>query len=275
VPYSFSGESLAAEAIVVRTWCLSEVTLKRVRETGVPEVAVLPIGACEPHGLHLPYGADTYEAVAIAERACAIAHERGARVMLLPAIPYGVNSNLLSFPMTIHVQQETLNRIVRDVVFSLERHGVYKLVLLNGHGGNDFVGGLRDLYGQTKVWIFLVNWWQVGSDKLREIFEEVGDHSGEMETSVCMAIVPNLVHLEDADEGAVRPFRMEALAKGWAWTTRPWERLTKNSGHGDPRKATAEKGERYLNLVAERIANFLVELAKTPIDEWFPFEPPK
>ncbi|MCS3919552.1 creatininase family protein [Fervidibacter sacchari] len=259
----------------MRLWCLSEVTLKRVREMGVPEVAVLPIGACEPHGLHLPYGADTYESVAIAERACAIAFERGAKVMLLPPIPYGVDSNLLSFPMTIHVRQETLNQIVRDIVFSLERHGVYKLVLLNGHGGNNFVGGLRDLYGQTKVWIFLVNWWQVGSDKLQEIFDEVGDHAGEMETSVCLAVVPNLVRLEDADEGEVRPFRMEALTKGWAWTTRPWERLTKNSGHGNPRKATAEKGERYLNLVAERIANFLVELARTPIDEWFPFEPPK
>lgn len=241
----------------------------------MPKVAVLPIGACEPHGLHLPYGADTYEAVAIAERACALAHERGAKVLLLPAIPYGVDSNLLSFPMTIHVKQENLNAIVRDIVFSLEKHGVYKLVLLNGHGGNDFIGGLRDLYGQTKVWVFLVNWWQVGSDKLGEIFEEVGDHAGEMETSVCMAIVPHLVHLENADDGAVRPFRFEATLKGWAWTTRPWERLTKNSGHGDPRKATAEKGERYLDLVANRVARFLLELSQTPIDEWFPFEPPK
>ncbi len=259
----------------VRSWCLSEVTLKQIREQGLPEIAVLPIGSCEPHGLHLPYGSDTFEAVIIGERVCALAHERGAKVMLLPAIPYGVNSNLLSFPMTIHVSQETLNTILSDIVFSLEKHKVYKLVLLNGHGGNDFLGGLRDLYGKTKVWIFLVNWWKVGSDKLGEIFEEVGDHAGEMETSVCLAIIPHLVHLEDADDGAVRPFRFEALTKGWAWTTRPWERLTKNSGHGDPRKATVEKGERYLNILVERIANFLVELSQSPIDEWFPFEPSK
>jgi len=258
----------------MRPWCLSEVTLKQVREIGVPEVAVLPIGACEPHGLHLPYGTDTYEAMAVAERACALAYERGAKVMLLPPIPYGVDANLLSFPMTIHVQQATLNQIVRDIVFSLERHGVDKLVLLNGHGGNEFVGGLRDLYGQTKVWVFLVNWWQVGHDRWGEIFETVGDHAGEMETSVCLAVIPHLVRLEDADEGAVRPFRIDALEKGWAWTTRPWERLTKNSGHGDPRCATAEKGERYLRLVVERIADFLLELAKSPLDEWFPFQAP-
>ncbi len=257
----------------MREWCLSEITLHHIRTVGVPEVVVLPIGACEPHGLHLPYGSDTYEAVAIAEQACARASERGARVLLLPAIPYGVDSNLLAFPMTIHVRQETLNQIVRDIVFSLERHGVYKLVLLNGHGGNDFVGGLRDLYGQTKVWVFLVNWWQVGSDRAKEIFDEVGDHAGEMETSVCLAVIPHLVCLELAYKGKVRSFRMEALKRGWAWTTRPWERLTTNSGHGDPRKATAEKGKQYLDIVVERITDFLVALSHAPLDEWFPFEP--
>lgn len=256
----------------MRPWCLSELTLKVVREIGTPEVAVLPVGSCEPHGLHLPYGTDTYEAVAVAEKACSIAYERGAKVMLLPPIPYGVDANLLSFPMTIHVRQETLNQLLVDIVLSLEKHRVYKLVLINGHGGNDFVGGLRDLYGRTKVWIFLVNWWQVGNDKAKEIFEEAGNHAGELETSVCLAVIPHLVHLENADDGAVRPFRFEALEKGWAWTTRPWERLTVNSGYGNPQKATPEKGERYLSLVSERIANFLVELARAPIDDRFPFK---
>ncbi len=254
----------------MRPWCLSELTLKAVRENRF-EVAVLPVGACEPHGLHLPYGTDAYEVTAIAEGACAKAHERGAGVVLLPTIPYGVDSNLLSFPMTIHVRQETLNALVRDIAASLERHGVYKLVILNGHGGNEFKGGLRDLYGQTKVWLFLVEWWRVSSDG---IFEEGGGHADEMETSLCLAIVSHLVHLADADDGAVRPLRFEALEKGWAWTTRPWERFTKNSGCGDPRKATAEKGQRYLELVTGQVADFLVALARSPLDEWFPFAPP-
>lgn len=259
----------------MRKWCLSELNLKQISEQGAPEVAVLPIGACEPHGLHLPYGVDNYQVVTIAEKACALAYERGAKVILLPAIPYGVDSNLLSFPMTIHVRQETLNMVVRDIALSLEKHGVYKLVLLNGHGGNNFIGLLRDLYGQTKVWIFLINWWQVGSDKLREIFEEVGEHADEVETSLCLAIIPHLVHLENADDGSVRPFRFEALTKGWAWTTRPWDRLTRNSGYGDPRKANAKKGECYLKILTERIADFLLALSQSPIDQWFPFESPK
>lgn len=257
----------------MRAWCLSELTLKAVRERRF-EVAVLPVGACEPHGLHLPYGTDTYEVNAIAEGACAKAYGRGAGVVLLPTIPYGVNANLLSFPLTIHVRQETLNALVRDIAASLEQHGIYKLVILNGHGGNEFKGGLRDLYGQTKVWLFLVEWWRIDRKQYAAIFEEGGEHADEAETSLCLAIIPNLVHLQDADDGAVLPFRFEALEQGWAWTTRPWERLTKNSGYGDPRKATAEKGQRYLEVVTDRIADFLVALAQSPLDDWFPFTPP-
>lgn len=256
----------------MRPWHLAEVTLKIVREQPY-EVAVLPVGACEPHGLHLPYGTDTYEVTAVAERACEKAWERGAKVILLPTIPYGVDANLLSFPLTIHVRQETLNALVRDIIASLERHGIRKLVLINGHGGNEFKGGLRDLYGQTSVWVFLVDWWKVAADEQRRLFEHTGEHADEVETSVCLAIIPHLVRMDDADDGAVRPFRFEALREGWAWTTRPWERLTKNSGYGDPRRATAEKGRRYLDAITDRLADFLVALAHSPIDDSFPFIP--
>lgn len=254
----------------MRLWCLSELTLRVIREKRF-EVAVLPIGACEPHGLHLPYGTDNYEVTAVAEGACAKAYERGAKVVLLPTLPYGVDPNLLPFPLTIHVRQETLNALVRDIVFSLERHGIYKLVIVNGHGGNDFKGGLRDLYGQTKVWIFLVDWWKIGTKEAAEIFEERGEHADEMETSLCLFLVPHLVRLGEADDGSIRPFRFEALREGWAWVTRPWDRVTKNSGYGDPRKATAEKGRKYLGFVTDKLADFLVALSQSPLDETFPF----
>jgi creatinine amidohydrolase len=175
--------------------------------------------------------------------------------------------------LTIHVRQETLNALVRDIIASLERHGIRKLVLINGHGGNEFKGGLRDLYGQTSVWVFLVDWWKVAADERRRLFEHTGEHADEVETSVCLAIIPHLVRMDDADDGAVRPFRFEALREGWAWTTRPWERLTKNSGYGDPRRATAEKGRRYLDAITDRLADFLVALAHSPIDDSFPFIP--
>jgi len=92
-----------------------------------------------------------------------------------------------------------------------------------------------------------------------------------METSCCLHLIPHLVHLEQADEGKVRSSRFEALEKGWVWTTRPFDRLTANCGVGDPKAATAEKGRAFLEAMADRLARFLVDLSKEPIDEYFPF----
>ncbi|MGZ3390340.1 MAG: creatininase family protein, partial [Isosphaeraceae bacterium] len=74
-----------------------------------------------------------------------------------------------------------------------------------------------------------------------------------------------------ADAGSVRQSRFSAVNKGWVEITRPWHILTTNSGSGDPRAATAAKGQALTDLVCERIGSFLVELARSPLDEVFPF----
>ena len=172
----------------------------------------------------------------------------------------------------ISVHQATLNIIIADIVYSLEQQGIRKLILFNGHGGNEFKSIMRDLYGKTSVFLTLVNWWRVGLDQASEIFETMGDHAGEMETSVGLALFGDLVHPEDADDGAVRQFQFDALNRDWAYTVRPWEHLTKNSTSGDPRPATREKGERYVELVVERISRFVKELSDASLEEeLFPF----
>ena len=256
-------------------WRLSEVTLKQVREIGY-EAAVLPFGATEPHNLHLPYATDNIEVVEICDRACRWAWERGARVALLPHIPFGCDHNLMEFPMAISVDQALLNQIVESVAKSLERHNVMKLAVVNGHGGNEFKGGIRDIYGRSKVFCCLINWYQMMADEGKKIFENHdGDHAEEMETSLVQALEPELVNMEWADDGATRKSRFELARQGGVWYPRPWEKLTKNSGCGDPRKASAEKGKRYLKAAEERFGNFLLELARAPMDEDFPFEPRK
>lgn len=254
----------------MKAWRLQELTYARVKGREF-EVAVLPIGATEPHNLHLPYGSDAFHGEGLADRCCEAAHELGARVVLLPTIPYGVDSNQLGFPLAIHVGQPVLDAMVTDVLRSLEHHGILKLVLFNAHGGNSFKPLLRELYGKTKVFVCLVDWWKVASDQWADIFEHVGDHADEMETSVNLALNPELVHLEDADPGAVRESRFEAINRGWVEITRPWHLLTTNAGVGDPRPATADKGERVIALVVERVSRFLNELSETAMDEEFPY----
>ena len=256
----------------MRPWILEELNFGLARKDTNPcQVAVLPMGATEPHNFHLPYGNDFLTTRLVGERICEAAYQGGSKVLLLPTVPFGVDSNLLKFPLTIHVSLRALEAVLRDVIRSLECHGIHKLVLLNGHGGNELKPLLREWYGQTKVFVTVVDWWKVGADKYAEIFSKPDDHAGEMETSVALALYPELVELDKASDGAKREARFEAIRRGWAAITRPWHLLTESSGVGDPRAATREKGEKYLQLVTERLAQFLVELSAAEIDETFPF----
>lgn len=233
-------------------------------------VAVLPWGACEPHNLHLPYGTDFITATKIGERVCRQAWDQGARVALLPAIPFGVDTNMIRFPMAINMNPSTQLAVLRDIVDSLVQHDVRKLVILNGHGGNDFNAMQRELL-RDDFFIALCNWWQVPADHAGEIFEHAGDHANEMETSVGLHLFPELVApLTQADAGAVRDTRFDAVRQGWVKISRPWHILTTNSGVGDPRQSTAEKGKQYVDIAVERITRFLVELAAAEMDETFP-----
>ena len=186
-------------------------------------------------------------------------------------MPYGTETNQMKFPMAMNLNPTTLARVIGDLVESLETHGIRRCLLLNGHGGNDLKWLLREMHRSTTVHLFLCNWYKVASDVYATIFREKDDHAGEMETSMGLAHFPGLVSLGRADAGSVKPTRFEAINRGWVEITRPWHLLTTNSGAGDPRAATAEKGAALTDLVAERIGEFLRELAASPIDETFPF----
>ncbi|MCU0453727.1 MAG: creatininase family protein [Bacteroidetes bacterium] len=254
----------------MKPWRLQELTLSHTRSR-TPDVALLPIGSTEAHGPHVPYGSDAYHSTAIADKVCEAATARGASVVLLPTLPYGVQGNTMGFSMTIGVEQTTLDQMVREIIGSLERQKVRKLVLVNGHGGNDLKPLLRSIYPSTGVFVCLVDWWKVGSDKAREIFEHPGEHADEMETSVGLALFGDLIRLPDAGDGSVHRSRFEAIEKGWVSIARPWHLVTNDSTHGDPRKATKAKGEAYVQLVVERLTDFVVELGKEKMEGRFPY----
>lgn len=254
-----------------RPWHLAETNYGDMRDRPPFEVAVLPFGATEPHNYHLPYGTDTLQVDVLADRACAAAHERGARVLRLPTIPYGTETNQMRFPLAMNVNPTTLAAVVGDLVASLETHGILKCLLLNGHGGNDFKWLLRQMYGNTSVHLFLCNWYKVASDQYPTMFEDPGDHAGEMETSMVLAHAPELVAMEQAGPGRMARTKLEAVNRGWVEITRPWHLLTSDSGAGDPRAATAEKGRKLTEIVVDRLAAFLVEVSTCPLDDAFPY----
>jgi creatinine amidohydrolase len=241
---------------------LATATWKRI-STERFDVAILPWGATEAHNYHLPYGTDTLHASWVAIAAARLAAERGARIIVLPAIPFGVNTGQLDIPLTINMNPSTQAAVLGDIVDSLSRHGIRKLVIFNGHGGNDFRQMVRELQPRyPDLLLCVLNWYQVG--QWEDFFEEPGDHAGEMETSVMLHIAPSLVlPLTEAGDGASKIPRIPALRQRWAWTPRRWTSVTRDTGIGDPRKATAAKGKAYVDHAIGEIASFLSDLAAT------------
>ena len=231
------------------------------------DIAVLPWGATEAHNYHLPFGTDTIETEYIARMAAAKAWEKGTRVVVLPAIPYGVNAAQLDIFMTMNMNPSTQLKILEDMLSNLSMHGINKLVVFNGHGGNDFKTLIRELQPRyPEIFIAQLNWFEVVP--LSQYFEEAGDHANEMETSVMMHIVPDLVlPLTEAGTGKAKVPRFAARKEGWVWFPRAWTKVSQDTGIGNPKKASAEKGGKYLEAITDKIADFLVELDRTGPDE--------
>ena len=243
-----------------RPYVLAETNWKSVKDAQI-DVAVLPWGATEPHNYHLPYSTDNYETRAIAERSAQIAWNQGARVIVLPTVPFGVNTGQLDLKLAINMNPTTQLAVLTDIASAISGQGVRKLLILNGHGGNDFRQMIRELQPRVKLFMCVINWWTCVNGST--YFDEPGDHAGEMETSIMMALHPDLLlPLSEAGPGKARKFRVAGLRDGWAWAPRQWSKVTSDTGTGNPAASTAAKGEKFLSAVAERIGGFLVDLAK-------------
>jgi len=242
-----------------RPYLLAETTWKNVRDSAYA-VAVLPWGATEAHNLHLPYGTDSIEVGHIATESARIAWEAGTRTIVLPTVPFGVNTGQLDIPLCLNMNPSTQAALLKDLVESVERAGIRRLVLLNGHGGNDFRAMIRELVPGRALFLCTVNWYSAVDPQ--PFFAEPGDHAGELETSAMQSIAPELVRpLSEAGSGQARQFRVSGLREGLAWAPRRWSQVTDDTGVGDPSQATAEKGARFLAAVTSELAKFLIELA--------------
>ena len=249
-----------------RPYILAETSWKQVESTDY-EVVVLPWGATEAHNYHLPYNTDNVQCDHIAAEAARRAWERDAKVVVLPTVPFGVNTGQIEVKLDINLNPSTQLSILSDIVEVLDHQGIPKLVIMNGHGGNDFRQMVRELWPRYEMFICTLDWYKWVDDT---IFEEVGDHAGEMETSLMQHLAPEWVlPLSEAGDGAERKFKVKALAEGRVWSQRDWISATADTGIGDPKPSTPEKGQRCLDQVAGQLADFLVELAAADLDDLY------
>ena len=253
----------------MKPYILEQTNWKQIKNQKY-DVAILPWGATEPHNYHLPYGTDSLETARIAADAAAIAWGKGAKVMVLPAIPLGSqNVGQVDMPFCLHTPPSTQTIILKDIVTALNRQGIHKLIIMNGHGGNDFKPIVRELQPLfPDVFLSLVEWFKILDPS--KYFEEDGDHANEMETSIIMHYFPELVRpLEEAGEGKAKSHKLKAMRKKVAWAPRQWDKVSEDTGVGNPKKSSPEKGKVFVEEVSRRIADYFVELAACDINDLY------
>lgn len=227
------------------------------------DLAVLPWGATEPHNLHLPYLTDCILSHDVAVDAARLAFDQyGVRCMVLPYITAGSqNPGQRELNFCIHYRYETQKAILTDIVASLYAQGHRRLLIINGHGGNSFKNMIRDLSVDYPDFLIATSeWFTVIPAK--EYFEEPGDHADELETSVMMHYHPELVNLDEAGEGKSKKFASQMLNEKVAWVPRHWMKVSEDTGIGNPKKASAEKGKRYVEAVTAKYAQLFKELTE-------------
>ena len=275
-PYPFEAPAAGARTrskkhgAVGRDWLLAELTWPqartRFRET---DIALLPVGAIEQHGPHLPLDTDAWDADHLARlvaEACAEPHP-----LVLPLIAYGVSYSHEDFSGTLGVSPEALARIVYDVGMSAARHGITKLVILNGHGGNVPTLQFAAQTINRDAHIFTcVDTGETSDADVAEIAETPGDvHAGEIETSTSLATRPELVRMDKARRFVPRfPSRYMdfGAARHVEWFAHT-ARISPSGVLGDPTKASREKGRRIWSLMAKNLVSFVEALQGASLDE--------
>lgn len=246
---------------------LSQLNLQDIRKHRF-DLVILPWGATEAHNLHLPYGTDNLQNGVIIKQSAQLAINNGANILVLPEIPFGVNTGQTDIPYVINMLPETQKAILRDVATSVFKQ-CDKLLLFNGHGGNDFKTMIRELGLQfPNKKLVTCNWFQALDAE--KYFNQPGDHADETETSLMLYLYPELVRpLDEAGNGQSKLFKVNALNQSWAWAEREWTKITNDTGVGNPSKSTAEKGERFFNDLCQVISQFLTDLANTSVDDFY------
>lgn len=230
-------------------------------------VCVLPWGSFEPHGLHLPYMTDSLLASLVAVISVDKTEELKYKFMILPCINMGSqNIGQTNKKFCIHYNTLTQFNILVDTVECLYEQGIRKLVIINGHNGNNFKTMVRDvqnMYNDFKI--FVCNYLDIIEQHKKGFssiinFPEVDDHAGFTETSLMMAYLPQFVKEEYLNS---QPDEKETKQKiEGMWTPRDWDEISKFTNVGDPSTSSAEAGEYLMEFATHLIGKSLVEIYK-------------
>ena len=263
-------QSLATHSSTLRGHLWGELTwpdaAQRLKEV---DIALLPVGAVEQHGPHLPLDTDSFDAEYLAQRVADACSD--PRPFVLPTVSYGVSYHHEGFQGTISLSNDTLARLIYDIGISLARNGIKKLVIINGHGGNSpALNHAAQMINRDAHIFVCVDTGETSDVDIDALVETPNDvHAGEIETSTTLAVRPNLVRMDRAQQ-AIPEFSSRYLdfssKRGVLWYAHT-RKISKTGVMGDPTKASAAKGRKIWEIMIAHLVAMVEDLKYMTLDE--------
>ena len=254
------------------THIMQQMTWPEVREAlKEVKVAIIPVGSHEQHGPHLAMSVDIAGAELFARK---LAEKTDPLCLLAPPLNFGISIHHMPFPGTVTLQPETFEKVLMDVGASLQAHGIRRILVVNGHGGNQSVlntvsARMRQELGVRMVYALWPTVGGGGGDKeLGKLLKgrRIG-HACVMETSMMMHLRPDLVREDALSEGEMQPplygDAPTAGIQGFVY----WNELTANGAFEGAPDATAEIGEMITNAALEKMAAFVTRFAEVEVED--------
>lgn len=254
-----SGNYLWAEL----TWEQAEERLKGI------DIALLPVGAIEQHGPHLPLDVDSFDAEYLAKKVAEACSD--PKPLVLPLIPYGVSYHHDDFKGTISISNNTLSQLIYEIGLSISKNGIKKLVIINGHGDNSpTLNYAAQMLNRDAKMFVAVDTGETSDFDLDQIADTPNDiHAGEIETSTSLATRPELVQMKKAKKKVLkftsRYLNFSSL-RGVPWYAQT-KKISETGIMGDPTKATAEKGKKVWEIMIAHLVSFVEDLKVMSLDE--------
>jgi creatinine amidohydrolase/Fe(II)-dependent formamide hydrolase-like protein len=264
------GRGQTTSGATPRPYLLAELTWPRAKERFAEcDTALLPVGAIEQHGYHLPLDTDSWDADYLCRRVAEACGD--PKPLVLPLIPYGVSYHHDDFPGTLSINPETLAALVYDVGMAAARNGIRKLIIVNGHGGNAPTLQFAAQKINRDAHIFTcVDTGETSDADIYRITDTPNDvHAGEVETSTALATRPHLVDMDRATRDVqdfssqYLDFSSENSVEWYAHTSR----ISTSGVMGDATAASVEKGERMWSIMVDHLVAFVESLKAVTLDQ--------
>ncbi len=253
--------------MLTKKYLLEEMNAIQVKDKIKQNAIVfIVIGACENHGSHMPFGADFIFPMNLIHTIIDDLLKINNNIILLPAVPYGVSSHHNNFQLTISLDPNTMILILENIMQSIVKNGVNKIIILNGHDGNispiEIASRkIKNEYPEVTL-ACLESWWVIVGQKDKSLFKTWNGlgHGGEAETSGMLYVRPDLVEINNISNPIIPNLPKNDIRLYWKFNE-----LTDTGYTGDPRIASSQKGEKIIEMLKNVIIEFLIAMEK---NEW-------